>query len=112
MKEKWSCSGCGYLHDGSEAPGSCPMCGAGAAKFARLDAPAADRVERARNTNAYHFRLFDLARQIERVCKEGIQDELDPQCVAIFKKGLAYSYELMKLSMVEMKNHAEQGRWG
>ena len=30
---KMVCSVCGYVHDGSEAPESCPQCGAGKDKF-------------------------------------------------------------------------------
>ena len=32
--KKFSCTICGYLHEGSEAPQACPQCGAPASKFA------------------------------------------------------------------------------
>ena len=111
MKKKWKCV-CGYIHDGDEAPGQCPKCGAGPEKFALLDDAAANLVERSRHTNALHCRLVDLARQIERVCRDGIEDNLDPACVDVFQKSLAHSYEMMKLSMTEMQGHIGKGKWG
>jgi hypothetical protein len=69
-------------------------------------------MERSRRTNALHCQVVDLARQVERACKEGIEDELDPGCVDVFQKSLAHSYEMMKLSMTEMQGHMGKGKWG
>jgi rubredoxin len=112
MTKKWKCGVCGYIHDGGEAPAQCPKCGAKAEQFALLDDSAAGLVERSRRTNALHCRVVDLARQIERACREGIEDNLDPGCVGVFEKSLAHSYELMKLSMTEMQGHIAKGKWG
>ena len=112
MTKKWKCGVCGYVHDGDAAPARCPKCGAPAEKFTLLDDAAAKLVERSRHTNALHCRLVDLARQVERVCKDGIEDNLDPGCVDVFQKSLARSYEMMKLSMTEMQGHIAKGKWG
>ena len=109
--KKWKCV-CGYIHDGDEPPARCPKCGAAAEKFAVLADKAAGPVERSRHTNALHCRLVNLARKIERVCKDGIEDNLDPGCVDVFQKSLARSYEMMKLSMTEMQAHIAKGKWG
>jgi rubredoxin len=111
MNKKWKCV-CGYIHDGDSAPGQCPKCGAPAEKFTLLDGTAANLVERSRHTNALHARLVDLGRKIERLCKDGIEDKLDPACVDVFQKSLAHSYEIMKLSMTEMQGHMAKGKWG
>ncbi len=111
MKKKWQCV-CGYTHDGDGAPDQCPKCGAPAAKFTLLDDTAAGLVERSRRTNTLHCRLVDLGRQIERVCNDGVEDNLDPGCVDVFKKSLAHSYEIMKLSMTEVQGHIAKGKWG
>ena len=111
MTKKWKCV-CGYIHDGQEAPAQCPKCGAQKEKLTLLDETAANLVERSRRTNALHARVVDLARQIERACKDGIEDNLDPACVDVFRKSLAHSYEMMKLSMTEMQSHAAKGKWG
>jgi rubredoxin len=111
-KKKWKCSECGYIHDGDEAPAQCPKCGAAKEDFAALDEQAAGLVERSRRTNALHCRLVSLAREIEAACKDGIEDALDPGCVAVFQRSLAQSYEIMKLSMTEMQGHIAKGKWG
>lgn len=111
MKNKWKCV-CGYIHDGDSAPAQCPKCGAPAEKFTALDEQAANLVERARHTNALHCRLVNLARKMEAVCKDGIEDNLDPGCVDVFQKTLAHSYEIMKLAMTEMQIHSAKGKWG
>jgi len=109
--KKWKCV-CGYIHDGDQAPERCPKCGAPAERFALLDDAAAELVERSRRTNALHCRVVDLARQIERTCKEGIEDGLDPGCSKVFQRTLDASYEMMKLSLTEMQGHAAKGKWG
>ena len=110
--KKWKCSVCGYIHDGDEVCESCPKCGAPAEKFEELEQAKADLIERSRHTNALHAQMIDLARQIERVCEDGIKDDLDPGCVDVFKKGLEASYKMMKLSMTEMQGHMGKGKWG
>jgi len=111
MKKKWKCV-CGYIHDGDEAPKQCPKCGAAADKFTLLDDQAADLVERSRHTNALHCRLVNLGRKVEKVCRDGIEDNLDPGCVDVFQKSLTRAYEMMKLSMTEIQVHMAKGKWG
>jgi hypothetical protein len=69
-------------------------------------------VERSRHTNALHCRLVNLGRKVEKVCRNGIEDKLDPGCVDVFQKALAHSYEIMKLSMTEIQSHIAKGKWG
>ena len=111
MKKKWKCA-CGYVHDGDSAPVKCPKCGAPAERFTLLDNVAADLIERSRRTNMLHARVIELARRIERACKEGMEDALDPGCVDVFNKTLLASYEMMKLSMTELGGHMNKGKWG
>ena len=109
--KKWKCV-CGYIHDGDSAPDVCPKCGATTDKFTELDDKAATLVERSRRTNALHCRLVDIGRQMEALCKEGIEDNLDPGCVDVFQKSLAHSYQIMKMSMAEIQGHMNKGKWG
>jgi rubredoxin len=109
--KKWKCA-CGYIHDGDDAPERCPKCGAPAERFTLLDDATAERVERSRHSNALLCRMVDLARQIERACKDGIEDSLDPGCAKVFETALAHSYEIMKLSMTEVQGHVAKGKWG
>jgi len=109
---KWKCGGCGYIWDGEDAPDVCPKCGAPKSKFVKLDESAANLVERSRHTNALHANLITLARDIEYLCEDGIEDALDPGCVDVFKKSLAHAYEMMKLSMTEIQVHVGKNKWG
>lgn len=109
--KKWKCI-CGYIHDGDEVCDVCPKCGAKGSDFTELDEAAGKLIERSRHTNALHAQLIDLARQIERVCEDGIRDALDPGCVDVFEKSLKASYIQMKLSMTEMQGHMNKGKWG
>ena len=40
----WECGVCGYVHDGSDPPDSCPVCGVGPEEFGPLDVPAVEAV--------------------------------------------------------------------
>ena len=109
--KKWKCEVCGYVHDGDQPPAHCPKCGAAAEKFSELDEQAAGLVEKSRRSNALHCRMVSLAREIEAICKDGIDDNLDPGCVKVFEQSLEMSYEMMKLSMTEMAGHMAKGKW-
>ncbi len=111
MQKKWKCV-CGYIHDGDAPPHACPKCGAPAEKFTELDDAAANLVERSRHTNALHSRLVTLGREMEAVCKDGIDDKLDPGCVKVFEYALDQAYVIMKLAMTEMQGHMGKGTWG
>ena len=56
--------------------------------------------------------MLCTAREIEGACKAGIEDNLDPGCVDVFRKSLERAYEIMKLSMTEMQGHIGKGKWG
>ena len=110
--KKWKCGVCGYVSDGEAAPDKCPKCSAVNEKFTLLDDAAAGLVERSRHTNTLHAKIIALSREVEMVCRDGINDNLDPGCVDVFKKCLAHSYDMMKLSMTEMQGHVGKSKWG
>lgn len=110
--KKFKCGGCGYIWDGDEAPDTCPKCGAPKEKFQELGQAAADLVERSRHSNALHGRLVALSRDIEAVCKDGIEDALDPGCVKVFEAARAHAYDIMKQAMTEMAIHVGKSKWG
>lgn len=110
--KKLKCSICGYIHDGEQAPEKCPKCGAPAEKFVELDDAAAELIERSRHTNALHAEVIAMARSIEELCEDGIEDALDPGCVDVFKKSRKMAWTIMKLSMTEQQGHMNKGKWG
>ncbi len=109
---KFKCGSCGYVHDGNDAPEKCPKCGAPKEQFVKLDDDAAAKVERSRHSNCIHMRVAALAREVEQLCNQGIEDALDPGCVDVFTKSREMSWQMMKLSMTEMQGHMGKGKWG
>lgn len=110
--DRWLCGGCGYIWDETEAPEQCPKCGAPKSSFTKMDEAAAKKVERARHSNMLHTDLTRLCREIEAVCKDGIEDALDPGCVDVFQKCLDKCYTMMKTSMTEQVIHVKKEKWG
>lgn len=109
---KWQCGSCGYVWDGDDAPEKCPKCGADRSQFSKLAPEAAQKIERARHTNMLHQDLVRLCREMEAICKDGIEDALDPGCVDVFQKSLDKCYVIMKMSMTEQAIHVKKDKWG
>lgn len=107
----WKCSVCGYVHHGEEAPDKCPKCGAPKEKFNQLDEEQSALVEKSRYTNELHMELFTALRGIEAVCEEGIEEDLDPGCVKIFKELSKVSKEKQQEIMAELATHVGKGKW-
>ena len=110
--KKWRCEVCGYIHDGDDAPEFCPKCGAKKEKFALLDDDATNLVERSRFTNSLHMELHSIMHQVMELCEDGIEDDLDPGCVSIFKKAKKNAIEVMHSVKAELQGHMKKGKWG
>lgn len=108
----WRCDACGYVWDGEEAPDKCPKCGARQEKFAAMEAKAAELVERSRFTNSLHTQLYVLAEQMIDVAEDGIDDNLDPGCVKIFKRALEQAEIIQQSVKAELQGHMNKGKWG
>ena len=55
--------------------------------------------------------VCSCGRKMEQVCKDGIEDNLDPGCVGVFRKALAHSYQIMTVSMREMQGEVCPANW-
>lgn len=110
--KKWRCGVCGYIHDGEDAPDFCPKCGAKKEKFSLLDNDAANLVERSRFTNSLHMELHSIMHQVMELCEDGIEDDLDPNCVVIFNKAKKSAIEIMHAVKAELQGHMNKGKWG
>jgi hypothetical protein len=108
----WRCEVCGYIWDGEEAPDKCPKCGAAKEKFAELEDKAMELVERSRFTNSLHMQLGILMEQVMDVAEDGIDDNLDPGCVKIFKKALEQAEIIQQSIKAELQGHMKKGKWG
>ena len=111
MKKLWRCSVCGYLHEGEEAPDVCPKCGVPKDKFAELSAEDADKISKSDRTNDIHMELVTLAGKIVALTSEGIDLNLDPPCVALFKNAQKEARIIKQRSKAEMEGHMKKGKW-
>jgi hypothetical protein len=108
----WRCEACGYIWDGEEAPDKCPKCGAAKEKFTELEDKAMELVERSRFTNSLHMQLSILMEQVMDVAEDGIDDNLDPGCVKIFKRALEQAEIIQQSIKAELQGHTKKGKWG
>lgn len=111
MKKLWRCSVCGYVHSGEEAPDICPKCGAPKEKFVEISTEDADKILKSDRTNDIHMEIITLAGRIRELAREGIDINLDPPCVALFKNALAESWVIKQRSKAELEGHMKKGKW-
>jgi len=109
---KWQCGGCGLVWDGDDAPETCPKCGAPKEKFAKLDAERVKLIDRSRKTNCLHMQLGALIAQVKDVADQGIEDNLDPGCLAIFTKTRDCAMVMAQQIKAELETHVKKGKWG
>lgn len=107
----WKCSVCGYMHEGDQAPDFCPKCGAPAEKFSALVEEDAKKVYDSDRTNDIHMEIAQLAMKIEALAKEGIEINLDPPCVDLFKKAVHEAWVIKQRSKAEIAGHMSRGKW-
>lgn len=107
----WKCSVCGYTHEGNDAPGACPKCGAPKEKFAALSQEDAKKIYDSDRTNDIHMEIINLAMKIESLAKEGIGINLDPPCVSVFQKAKDEAWVLKQRSKAEIAGHVGKGKW-
>ncbi len=109
---KWRCTVCGYIHDGDQAPEKCPKCGAPREKFEQVPADKAELIEKSRQTNSLWMSFVDLVETLEELSERGIEENLDPTCVQLFKKAQQTAHELGQAAKAEMQAHVNKGKWG
>lgn len=111
MKKLWRCGACGYLHEGDDAPDACPKCGAPKEKFSELSKEDAEKIYMSDRTNDIHMKLITLAGKIYELSKEGIELDLDPPCVDLFRKAAKASWVLKQSCKAELEGHMKRGKW-
>lgn len=108
----WQCGVCGYIHDGEDAPERCPKCGAPKEKFALLADDKAQLVERSRFTNDLQMELVSLLGDVLTIAEAGIEDNLDPGCVDVFKAAKEEAHKIRQMALAEIAIHVSKGKWG
>lgn len=111
MKKLWRCSVCGYVHEGGDAPDSCPKCGATKDKFVQLTAEEADKIYKSDRTNDIHMEMIEIMGKIVELCKEGIDLNLDPPCVSAFTKAKDEAWIIKQRAKAELEGHMKKGKW-
>ncbi|MBU1862613.1 MAG: rubredoxin [Candidatus Omnitrophica bacterium] len=109
---KFKCSVCNYIFDGDEAPEKCPRCGAPKEKFAKLTDDKAKLVDKSRCSNQLHVGLMTVLDQVHSIAEAGINDNLDPACVAIFARARDEAKLLSQFIRAEIEVHVSKGKWG
>ncbi|ACB84842.1 rubredoxin-like domain-containing protein [Natranaerobius thermophilus] len=108
----WKCEVCNLILDVEEAPEKCPRCGAPKEKFMELTGESQEKVEKSRETNALLMELCELMEQAENISEEGIEINLDPGCLALFKQAKEQANVLKQSSKAEIEVHVGKGKWG
>jgi len=109
--KKYQCTVCGYISD-DDAPHPCPKCGAAKEKFEQLSEEQAKLVDQSRYTNLLHNDLIVTLEEVLDISMEGLEDNLDPGCHAIFEKARKTATELIQMSKAEIAGHIAKGKWG
>jgi len=107
----WKCSVCGYVHEGSEAPEKCPKCGSPKEKYNALSEEDAKKIYDSDRTNDIHMEIIKCAMKIKALAKEGIEINLDPPCVALFKQAHVEAWVIKQRSKAEIAGHVGRGKW-
>jgi rubredoxin len=108
----WECGSCGYIWDGEEPPDRCPKCNAKKERYVKLEDQAMELVERSRYTNSLYMSLYALMEQVADLAEDGVDDNLDPACVKIFKKAVDQAEVLQQSIKAELQGHMKKGKWG
>lgn len=107
----WKCSVCGYTHEGNDAPEFCPKCGAPKEKFNQLSEEDAQKIYSSDRTNDIHMEIIKHAMRIKELAQEGIEINLDPPCVEVFKHARDESWVIKQRSKAEIAGHVGRGKW-
>ncbi len=108
----WRCGNCGYVWDGDAPPDKCPNCGFPKDQYARIPDDEAQLITRSRRSNDLHARLIIMMGKVADTAREGIDDNLDPGCLAIFTAAREAASEIGRRSRTEIKIHIGKGKWG
>lgn len=107
----YKCSVCNYIYEGEEPLAACPLCGAPAEKHVELPEDVKEKTYKSDYTNGLHAELVGLAQSIIDLCEAGIDDNLDPTCVKIFKASKEAAWTMKQMSKAEIENHVKKEKW-
>jgi len=110
--KKFRCTMCNFIYEGDDAPDKCPRCGAPKEKFEQIPEDKDRLIERSKLSNGLHMHLATLLEEVTQVATKGINDNLDPACVAIFTNAKEQAHLLRQFIKAEIQVHISKGKWG
>ena len=110
--KKFRCTVCNFIYEGEDAPDKCPRCGSPKEKFEQIPEEKVKLIERSRLSNGLHMHLATLLEEVSQVASKGIEDNLDPLCLAIFTKAKDEAHLLRQFIKAEIQVHIGKGKWG
>ncbi len=108
----WQCGVCNFIHQGDDAPDKCPKCGAPKEKFSALAEDRVRLIQRSRLGNDLLMELSGLMDAIEELAEVGIEDDLDPGCVKLYKECKDFAVFARQSLKAEIQTHMSKGKWG
>lgn len=108
----WKCGVCNFIWEGDSPPETCPKCSVSADNYRQLNEEETNLMERSRFTNELHIELLDILPRLLEIAEEGIEDDLDPRCTALFQRLQAEAKFLMASAKAELEGHMKKGKWG
>lgn len=111
MKKLFRCNVCGYVYEGTEAPETCPKCGAPKDQFVEMSSEDSEKIYKADRTNDIHMEMITLSAKIVQLCEEGIGINLDPPCVSCFEKAKNEAWVIKQRAKAELEGHMKRGKW-
>lgn len=112
MVKKFRCKSCLYIHQGEEAPSICPKCGAPKEQFEALPENLSKLIDRSNYTNSLLIKSVDLIDNLQDLSVKGIDDNLDPGCLYIFRHINEITKILKAMILAEINTHTQKGKWG
>ena len=109
---KWKCSVCNFIWEGDNPPEKCPKCGSPGEQYTELSSEEQELVERAQFTNSLQLELLNILPRLQEIAEEGIEDNLDPRCAALFEKLQEEASFLLASAKAELEGHMKKGKWG
>lgn len=109
---KWKCTVCNIIRAGDAPPEKCPKCGVPKEKYVEMTEDEMELVERSSYTNGIHLELLSILPQLVDLAEEGIEDDLDPRCVAVFQRLLEEAQFIEASIKAELEGHMKKGKWG
>jgi hypothetical protein len=62
-------------------------------------------------TNDIHMQIIQLSMKIKNLAKEGIELNLDPNCVCVFQYAHNEAWVMKQRSKAEIVGHISKGKW-